>query len=358
MNEYEERRRHHRPHSVFGPLFLIAVGVFLFLNALHMISLSGWDLAWRLWPLLFIIGGLDGLYRREGFVGPLVSIGVGSVILAGNLGYLSPGTWTLLIRFWPVFLIALGLDLLIGRRSLVSAIVGIAVGLAMIAAIAWVAMTFTGPRTDLRTEAIHQPLNAAKEVDVRLDAIVGSLNLSGGAESNNLLEGKLKLTGSEHVNADYSVNDGRGSYNLKLDNGIYVYPFTPVPDQDTWSLKLTPSVPVHLDTNVVFGQQTLDLTGTKVLDLKADTVFGRTVVVLPAEGSLEGQAAAVFGEVVLRVPRNANVTIKADTFLTAADMPAGFVRDGDTIYSPNADRSGEASFKVDVPFGSVRIEYQ
>ena len=62
----EERRR---PHSLFFPLLLIAVGIVMLLNALNMIQGSTLDILLRLWPLLFIAGGLDSLYRREGAVG-------------------------------------------------------------------------------------------------------------------------------------------------------------------------------------------------------------------------------------------------------------------------------------------------
>ncbi|HSV84961.1 MAG TPA: DUF5668 domain-containing protein, partial [Levilinea sp.] len=79
----EESRR---PYSIFWPLLLIAAGVLLLLNALGQVQGDFWGFFVRLWPLLFIAGGLDSLYRRESFVSPILFTGLGTVILLSNLG--------------------------------------------------------------------------------------------------------------------------------------------------------------------------------------------------------------------------------------------------------------------------------
>jgi hypothetical protein len=54
---------------------------------------------------------------RSRFFWPLVIIIAGVLLLLQNTGLLPPGLWPLLIRLWPVALILVGLDLLIGWRS-------------------------------------------------------------------------------------------------------------------------------------------------------------------------------------------------------------------------------------------------
>jgi hypothetical protein len=349
----EDRKQ--RP-SIFWALILIAVGVFLLLNALNLLTLSGWDLIWRLWPVLFIVGGLDGLYRRDGFVGPLVAIGLGTVILLGNLGYLSTVSWTLLLRFWPVFLIALGLDLLIGRHSAVSAVIGVAVGLVLVAGIAWAAINLAGPRTDLRSQPMQVELGAAKRANVKIEAVAADVNLSKGANSPYLMEGDLQLSGNERPSSNYTLSGDRANYELKIDNNFYVSPFAPVSDENRWTLKFNPAVPLRMDTSVVFGRQSVDLTGLKVDNLSADTVFGQTVLNLAEQPAEQVEASVVFGELVVRVPRGTDLVIQADTAFTGASLPPGFVREDGRIYSPNADRGAPANVKASVPFGSLRVE--
>ena len=84
--------------SLFWPVFLIALGLFLFLNQIGVFNGNMGGFLLKLWPLLFIVGGLDGLYKREGYTGALVSIGIGTVFLLANLGYFQTSAFQLLLR--------------------------------------------------------------------------------------------------------------------------------------------------------------------------------------------------------------------------------------------------------------------
>ena len=69
-----------RPHSLFFPLLLVTAGVFFLLANLGIIQNTIWGIMAIYWPLIFVIGGLDGLYQHENWVGPLVGIGLGTVL--------------------------------------------------------------------------------------------------------------------------------------------------------------------------------------------------------------------------------------------------------------------------------------
>lgn len=50
--------------------------------------------------------------RRPGYVGPLLLITIGLIILFNELGFISWGSWGSLWRFWPVILILIGIEIL------------------------------------------------------------------------------------------------------------------------------------------------------------------------------------------------------------------------------------------------------
>ena len=60
---------------------------------------------------------MEGEFRRGGLVGPIILIGLGVVFLLNNLGFLEWSVWDVLLRTWPLLLIAWGIDLLIVRRT-------------------------------------------------------------------------------------------------------------------------------------------------------------------------------------------------------------------------------------------------
>src|SRR5512140_2756259 len=115
----------HRRFSIFWPFLLIALGVVLLVQNTGIApQASGYDLL-RLWPLLLIVGGLDSFWQGHGYVGGMLFIGLGGIFLLNNLGYL-PGVsvWDVVLRFWPLLIVAIGLDLIIGRRRVVSPVIG------------------------------------------------------------------------------------------------------------------------------------------------------------------------------------------------------------------------------------------
>ncbi len=49
---------------------------------------------------------------------PIILIGAGVIFLLANLGIIPSNPWPLIWNLWPVILIVIGLDILLGRRSL------------------------------------------------------------------------------------------------------------------------------------------------------------------------------------------------------------------------------------------------
>ena len=118
MSTNEKDRRPRNRASLFGPLLLVLIGIILLINNVGGFTGSVWDSLWRLWPLLFIAGALDSLWRREGLVLPVLGLSLGTVFLLSNFNLLAWNAWTLMFQLWPMFLVAIGLDLVLGRRSI------------------------------------------------------------------------------------------------------------------------------------------------------------------------------------------------------------------------------------------------
>lgn len=90
--------RNRKSHSVFAPILLITAGVFFLLENLNMLPALNWTLALRFWPLLLIFIGLNVLVvqiRRPwgtlfSLIVALVAVGVfGYLLLQPNLNSLT-----------------------------------------------------------------------------------------------------------------------------------------------------------------------------------------------------------------------------------------------------------------------------
>lgn len=348
--------RSRRP-SIYWPLLLLSAGIFLLLNTMGYFPGSTVELMLKLWPLLFIVGGIDSIYRGENFVGPSVFIGAGAIFLLANLGYIDNSAWRMLLQFWPVLLIAFGLDLLIGHRSALGAILGVLIGFAIIGGIVWFAGRTSQGGFAVSTEQVTQPLKGDVSAEISLEPKAGVLSLRGSAKSGSLVDGQARLANSETLVQEFSSENGHARYAAKSEGLFYYLPFTGQTGATGWDLKLSGSPTIDLNTQMITGEQKIDLTGLNVDAIDTETVIGQTILTLPAGKRVEGKASVIIGALVLRVPRGAAVEILTDTGLAGISVGPEFERDGKWIRSREGNGSaGTYKLTAEVPLGSLRVE--
>ena len=137
-----EKPRHH--HSVFWPILLISAGIIFLLSNIGVLGSGIGELFSTYWPLIFVAAGLDGIFRREGWVGAILLIGLGTVLILANLGYFAWDSLKILLKLWPIFLIAWGFDLIFKGRPAWASIFGVLLAVILVGGILWLGFTQTG----------------------------------------------------------------------------------------------------------------------------------------------------------------------------------------------------------------------
>ena len=341
-----------RPHGIFFPILLVTLGIFFLLANLGIIQNTAGGILATYWPLIFVIGGLDGLYRRDGWVGPLVGIGLGTILLLGNLHYLQWGSLELLLRLWPILLVAWGLDIAFGRNhTLWSTLVRVGLGLLLIVGIIWVAIAspFGGA---VKTVSFNQVLDKAQQSSLNFSMAAGELTLSGGAESSVLVSGTIGLPKESSLAPDYQAPvDGVSHYSLEGAGVVLVPMGTSIP----WNLKVTSVIPVELTSRMGAGNMVVDLSGIKVSQFDSEMGVGRTMLTLPKTGIPDGKAQVAVGELVIRVPKGTHVAIHSSLGAATKLLPAGYTDTNGLIESnPGADDAVEVDASVAV--GSLVVQ--
>ncbi|MGD0707597.1 MAG: DUF5668 domain-containing protein [Anaerolineaceae bacterium] len=351
--------RHYHRHSIFFPLLLIIVGLLLFLGSLQGFRNYSWEWILRLWPLLFVAAGLDSLYQWHGFVGAVVLIGVGVIFLLVNFGTLAISPWGVVLHFWPVLLVALGLDLIIGRRSSWSPVLGILAGLALTGGIFWLIVTTPGISHPLHTQEFNLPLENALSAEGTLDIAAGRLSVQGGASATQLLEGSASVADKSPAVPSSTSQDGKAVFQLE-DRGenASFYPFVATPDQLYWDINLNSGIPMDLSAQVAAGEADFDLTGTNVSRLNLSVAVGMAQITLPASGNVNVSLDLPVGEAVVVVPRGTPVRLELNTAITAVDLPPDFTRSGNIAESPSAVSAAQPLLvTIDQPVGLLIVRY-
>ncbi len=96
----------------FSGILLILFGLVFLADQLGFLS-SGQVIA-RWWPLLLVIAGLLQIVEKRSVFGGVVLVALGGVFQLSNLHVLSIHH---LSKFWPVLLVALGLQIVLSARG-------------------------------------------------------------------------------------------------------------------------------------------------------------------------------------------------------------------------------------------------
>lgn len=280
-----------------------------------------------------------------------ILIAVGIIWLLLQAGVLSGANLVVLFRFWPVILVALGLQLLIGRSSRVfSLIIGAGTVVLLFA------LMVVGPSIGLAGSARVQnaqytePLDGTTSARFDLDFSVGSVNLFALSDSNSLIDADLRYVGE--VDFDSSTANGETLVTLTSRNESgHVFDFlglslgnTLNDDNLRWEIGLNPAIPLALDLNGGVGTNQLDLSALQLSSLRYAGGIGSSTISLPsgsydldlnggvgaltvnfaADTSVDARIVGGVGRVVLDVPEGAPVRLEVEGTLGGVDVPNGF----------------------------------
>lgn len=344
--------------SIFFPMLLIIIGVFLLLTNLGIVSGNFWSLIWQFWPLLLIIIGLDSIFKREGLVASTFIIGLGVIFLLANLGYLNVSVWQMILTLWPILIIAIGFDILVARRSMWASIAGMLVIAAILVGSLWLFGASFAGGTALSGDPIEQSLNGATRAQVIVEGGVGGMQVRSAEQPQVLLRGSIPGGSDDQVQTSYSVSSGTGTYILRDSSAQGLIPFTTTQNK-VWRFSLTEAIPLELTLGLGAGAIDADLSRVQLDNLVVNTAVGQTQVALPERGRYSAQVRGAIGQIVINVPSGVGVRVATDTALVTVDVPDEYQKPGDIYQSANyQDADSRVDLSVDLAIGNVVINQE
>ncbi len=284
--------------------------------------------------------------RHHSFVGPIILIVLGSVLLLWRIvPDLDP--WPVLFRYWPLILILIGLgkiwDSYYIRHHVEQGVpmarpaisgTGIAWILLLIFFIlamwhgrgrwddggwqhepwGWHGRAFAAESHD--TQAVE--LQGAKSADMDFDIPAGQLTLSGG--SSHLMDADFRYgRNQEKPTVEYSVTDGRGALRVTQDENQWHTQFGT--EDVEWNMRVTNGVPVDLHLQMGAGQSTLRLNGVDVKNLDVHMGAGQLDLDLTGErkNNVDGTIEGGVGQATIRLPKDVGVHVDASGGIGSVD---------------------------------------
>ncbi len=204
---------------------------------------------------------------RSGFW-PVIFLGVGTIWLLGNLGY-NPGfNPYALISLWPLLLIGLGLDLLIGRRSVW---IGALLGLAILAVAGFLLFNRDDllPQVELQSAHFSEPVGQASAAEVTLKLVNGQNNLFALENGDILIDAQLDFLNEP----TFEVQGEQEKIVMLSQSGALYTAFLDIIQEGQMALiGLSPAIPLALIIEHDGGVTGLDLAELQIsgLDVRMD----------------------------------------------------------------------------------------
>ncbi|HEX7555787.1 MAG TPA: DUF5668 domain-containing protein [Leptolinea sp.] len=339
--------------GIFFPLLLLCAGVLLLLSNFGYLPGGFWGFISMYWPALIILAGLDGLIRGNGITGSILMAGFGGVLLAGNLGYISITAWDLVSKAWPLILIGIGLDIIIGHRTVGRALLGLALAFLLILGLLWIADVSLP--SAVKVLDFSEKYQNESSLILNIQRTAGDVEIASGVSDGMLVQGKLNLLRNEEV--EPVVQHNADSTEIDLSNSKSVFPGTSRPLQNSsWKFAIHEKPALTLHSKVIMGENRLDLRGLNVKEMSCETSTGRSVVYLSETLGSTNLIIGATGQITLYVPAGEPVKIITNRAIGALSIPDRYSREDGYIKSP-AFQAGKPAIEVTVnlPIGAIQV---
>ncbi len=243
---------------------------------------------------------------------PILLIGIGVLWLFSSLGTIAAINYPYLFRLWPLLLVFIGLDILVGRRS---HIIGAALGVIAVAIL--IAIVVFGPtlglerNVQIKTDHFTAPIAEAKQASVLLVFSDSPVSVDALPDSTDLIDAKITYIGSMIFRASGTVKKSirlaRNEADFLLFNPIYWDPSL------NWQIGLTPRIPIDLNVDGGSGDSRLDLSKLNLSSLKVAMGSGASSFTVPVSVSAPLiQARGGSGGMNWLIPEGAAVELNLD----------------------------------------------
>lgn len=276
-------------------------------------------------------GGERSQARRPGkqapsLFGPIVLIAIGLFFLLNNLGLLPTAqfNWMVALQLWPLFLILLGVNLIVRQApSPLGGFLSALVGITAVAIFGYVLLYgednprlarfgLTAPPAEAQTEQIVFSAAGLQSAEIELSPRQARVVLFALEDSPNLIEGQVSYF--DDLAFTTQVDGARAQLSLQDQSTGFAWlnpanwgSFTLEP----WELGLNPGVPLDLKLSIGAGSSDLNLTGLTLSSLSVDGGAGSITLSL-ADGDYTTKVDVGAGSTRITLPENGRQQVEID----------------------------------------------
>lgn len=280
----------------------------------------------------------------------VILIAVGVIWLLAQADIFNSANLSVLFRFWPLILIAFGLELLVGRNNRQLSLLIVAGTVILLLALMLIGPSIGLAQTsEVKMAQYSEPLSGADQTSITINANVASVEINPIADEANLFDADINYVGDINFerNGGEITLESRG--NVGMSNFFFFDWFGEDLNNIDWNIGINPNVPLDLHVTTGTGGGRLDLQDLNLTELYVNTGTGSVDMWLPSmDDTYDATYVTGTGGGTITIEENATVrlSLRSGTGGMTVDVPEG---------SAVQVRGSVGTGGIDVPSWLVRV---
>jgi hypothetical protein len=257
--------------------------------------------------------------------GPVILIALGVYFLLSNLGMLATPNWTAVFQLWPLWLIFIGVNIIVKSAPRpFGTFLSMMVGITAVAIMGYVlffaddnpllARLNVPGDAEIHIETLSYHPEEISRADIELVLSSAGADINKLEDSNDLLAGTVSTTGEVVFETIESGNQATVFLDSRTADGFnWLNPsnWRSSAQLSRWQIGLSPQIDIDLKIDAASGSTSADLTGLTLTFLHIDSASGRFDLTLP-EGEYDIDYNAASGSSTIVFPENGRFFVNLD----------------------------------------------
>jgi hypothetical protein len=274
--------------------------------------------------------------------------------LFANLNRITWTSWEIILTLWPILLVAIGLDLMIGFESIGRKALS---GLAVLGIMGGILFFFDldAIHTPQTKTKIDQELSGYTPVEIILEPKIGFISVNSQSSQTKLIEGSVQAWRGESILSSLVDESDRVEYRLRSDGIAFLYQPGPT-NRANWDILLNSRLPVELIIHQLVGEANLDLKDVQLTGFSSEFKIGKLVVQLPGNSTFDVKISHILGVIEIFVPTDSQVRMYGHPIIGEVVTPATYNLVNGQYLSPGfAEENSFIDIQVDLVIGKIVI---
>lgn len=238
----------------------------------------------------------------------------GFVLLWMTLGFIKWNMIFQLLRLWPLFFVIVGIDLILSRTRLsflrlISPVIviGVVIGLIYVSQDG----NIFNPRVTERQKISHDVISKEKIADININFSSGNLRISDGEDE--LVKADISMPEGGKPDLIFKNFEKEDLYEIS-DSPTSNYVFSPWDGDHVWDFRVNKEVPVKMKANTYVSNNEINLSKLSVSDFILNSNFSSSKIIL-GDNVKKIKINATGSMASIEIPKKMGIKIKLEKML-------------------------------------------